>query len=399
MKMGKWGACVLALLALAKMAKAEPLNLHLASSGYVYFNRPGADLATHNADLAACAAAVPFEVDPNAGDSPIHAGLLLYDGFIAAGAADVENCMVTRGWRVVRLSNVEGIEVSALPLADLVARMTPWIGAATPEGSLARMWNNDAIRASSFTPVDARFFHDGQLSWKINNDLKNRPAKGQSGPPRELVSFPLYFKRGKIDSRWPAKIGQSVNLANISKAPAGSALIVLRVVNISIPKHRTLAISRLGPNGEDIPSLQDHDPDFFAFLENRYKTDWFIEAVPPGRWRINTLGISVLCLGAPAFDVKAGDVIYAGTIDMASENRTPDLALEPVKAFLAGTTAADTVKPADYYNGSVSKCGLDMYAFEIPGAPFLPGYTWGSLAATPPLSPPDGKDSSTVQGQ
>ena len=99
------------------------------------------------------------------------------------------------------------------------------------------------------------------------------------------------------------------------------------------------------------------------------------------------MNVTNFCLGAPSFDVQAGDVIYAGTIDLDSETIVPDLTLAPAKAFLAGTPAADIVKPASYVNGSREQCGAGMYAYEVPNAPFLPGYSLGSLAAPSKDSP------------
>ena len=76
--------------------------------------------------------------------------------------------MVAHGWRVVRVPDAEGVELAALAQPDLIARLTPWIGAADPHGEIVRIWNNDAMRSSSYVKVKPAFFVEGQLSWKIH---------------------------------------------------------------------------------------------------------------------------------------------------------------------------------------------------------------------------------------
>lgn len=372
------------LMAWSASAGSEPVNLVQPSAGYVYFNRAGADLAAHDADLSTCAADVYDELHPKPVDyaggilGPLVTGLV-YDALWAKGievraGIDVENCMVVRGWRVVRIPDAEGAALAVLPQPELIARMTPWIGAATPYGDIVRIWNNDAIRSSSHASVKPVFFVGGQLSWKLH-------SKPLTSEP-EVVERPGPYQAAKIDPKWPIKMPlRSLELAKISKAPPGSALIVMRIVGISIKGGRGLGISRQGANGDPRPSLQDHAPDAYGFIEYQHKTDWFIEAVQPGRWRIAGINVTRFCLGAPAFDVKAGDVIYAGTFDLTSESIVPDLALTPAKNFLAGTSAAESIQPASYVNGSREQCGTAMYAYEIPNAPFLPGYNLGSLAS------------------
>jgi hypothetical protein len=84
------------------------------------------------------------------------------------------------------------------------------------------------------------------------------------------------------------------------------------------------------------------------------------------------------CLGSPSFEVKAGEVVYAGTFHLEGDDLGPDLALDPAKVYL-GAAAADRVRPAVYRNGSRGSChGFSaVYALEVPGAPFAPDYTWG----------------------
>ena len=112
----------------------------------------------------------------------------------------------------------------------------------------------------------------------------------------------------------------------------------------------------------------------------------FVFAVPAGRWRLYGLGAAPtlnLCLGSPSFEVKAGEVVYAGAYDLDAAELGPDLDLAPAKAWLGAQ--GRPLRAASYVNGSLGPCGDNsIYALEIKGAPFEPGYAWGSRASTAP---------------
>jgi hypothetical protein len=91
------------------------------------------------------------------------------------------------------------------------------------------------------------------------------------------------------------------------------------------------------------------------------------------------------CLGSPSFEVKAGEVVYAGQLDMKQDRLVPNFALEPVTAWLAGAKAAARLRPAGYTNGSRGTCAPNsIYALEFEGAPFEQGYVLGSKV--PPIA-------------
>jgi hypothetical protein len=98
----------------------------------------------------------------------------------------------------------------------------------------------------------------------------------------------------------------------------------------------------------------------------------YVYIVPPGRWRIERVSAVSLCLGAPAFDVRAGEAVFAGTFFVDGEGRlTPLLDQEPAKKALATVPAiAERLRPAQYVNGVKGNCGgAFIYALEAPGAP------------------------------
>ncbi|HEX3673756.1 MAG TPA: hypothetical protein VHU87_05735 [Rhizomicrobium sp.] len=112
------------------------------------------------------------------------------------------------------------------------------------------------------------------------------------------------------------------------------------------------------------------------FLE---KTHVFV--VPPGHWRIVQSYPTSFCLGGPAFDVKQGEAIFAGSFD-ATDPSALDMSLEPVKAALGAVPLAQRLKPALYKNGETFNCGhvfaTFLYVMEVPGASFVEGYSGGS---------------------
>ena len=118
--------------------------------------------------------------------------------------------------------------------------------------------------------------------------------------------------------------------------------------------------------------------------------DMFVFAVPPGLWKLDTVSQLNLCLGAPAFRVEAGDVVYAGSFDIAGPDIGPDMDMAPARTWLAGLPQEHALRPAAYVNGVRGFCsGFSMYALEVTGAPFVPGYRWGGAASAPPATKVD----------
>lgn len=298
-----------------------------------------------------------------------------------AVAASLENCMVVMGWRVVRVTGAEGAALANLPPADLAARLQPWLGAATPHGEIVRTWNNDAARAATIRyGLDASHTNNGQLSLRaatagsLTQFVRPEPQPDRSS--------------SKIDPMWPTKRLKPSELASV---PAEGGVIIVWTKGLNARNGAVVSLSRIGSDGTASPSKVDHRPDrLVAGLGLLFvkKDNIFAFAAPAGRWRIDSfggMGRLSFCMGAPSFELKPGEVVFAGTFDLSAENIGPDMSLEPIKAWLAGQAAANTVRPAEYTNGSVGACGGigTIYALEIPGAPFEPGYQWGSRAELP----------------
>jgi len=119
-------AAMLAAASLAGTAQAEPVEIGQIVTGHTYYNRPSASLAEHNADLGACARETAFSVgsdqyERSLGGAPLRLGEsiakhLIWDGPLAGvGAVRVENCMIVRGWRVVRLPESDAAALDGLP--------------------------------------------------------------------------------------------------------------------------------------------------------------------------------------------------------------------------------------------------------------------------------------------
>jgi hypothetical protein len=368
----------------------DPVNLVRMTMGYTYYSRPSATIDVHNAEVRACAAESDKTRSMEEVTSP--RGGLLSDALTAgshhgAVGAALENCMVVRGWRVVRLGATEGEALAALPQDALTAKLAPWVGAVSPYGAVVRVWGNDAARGSTTRYANTvDHINEGQLSLKAatGGTLKQYRLADRAAPEKVV-----------LDPKWPTT---ALKPGEFASAPSGSAILVVGVRNASIKNGAGVVFERQGPDPTVRPSSLDRAPDrvygavraLFAKDEVRFVA----VAVPPGRWRIATIGVlhSIsLCLGSPAFEVKAGDVVYTGAFDMAGEEIGPDLTLAPAQAYLAGQPAAQTVRVAIYLNGTRGVCGGNtIYAFEIQGAPFDPDYTWGGAARTaaPPATKP-----------
>jgi len=397
MKAGTWAAAAVIVAAWAsgtsKAAEDETLNLGRMTAGYSYFNRPHADQALHNADLAAClidAAKLRSVREKLGGGSGLLGALI--EGAAANSAsrgvisASLENCMVVRGWRVVHLDDAEGATLAALPPADLANRLAPWIGAENPHGTVVRSWHNDAARAAvNHFSLHAQHTKNGQLgllalATTVSKELKTDQKADAEAPkvkPQKIV----------IDPKWPKK---PLKPEMLDTAPAEAAIVVVTIKGVSLRQGNGFVFNRIGADAMRLPSLDDHAPDTFGAIAGALggggaKISAY--ALPPGRWRafamVNGLIVLNLCLGSPAFEAKAGEVIYAGELDLKQDKLVPTMDLAPVKAWMAGAKVAERLQPAVYVNGTLGPCGSDsnaIYALEFDGAPFEPGYMMGSQA-------------------
>lgn len=381
-------AAVLAgLIAGPAVAQTAPVNIAEAIKGYTYFNKPGADLATHDADLADCMvlARDAKSLDAIIGNGGIVGGMFTSAAEKGVSASGIENCMVVRGWRVVQVGEAEGAALATGPLATAVQTVGGWIGAETPHGTIVRVWGNDAARASTKRYV-VRPGHkpDGQLSVRI----RTTEAKATVAPPPGLATTPP-----KLDPKWPKK---PLKLTELASAPADSTIVVIRTEGLSLKNGIGVGFMRMGGSGAQSPAFLDHGPDAMyatvGTLLAKKEGNWFVYAVPPGRWRLASMGLMPavdFCLGGPAFEAKAGEVVYAGSFNMGAEALGPDLSMDAPKAYLAGTPLAEKLRPADYVNGATGPCYQTiLYAIEAPGAPYEPGYRWGgAVSSAAPAAP------------
>jgi len=382
--------CLLALasglpVAGAQAADDNELNLGRMTAGYSYFNKPFADTAMHNADLSACLADAANM--RSFGEQLRPTGLLpelMADsatrGTVMAG---VENCMVVHGWRVVHLSDAEGATLAALPPADLMARLSPWIGAETPHGDVVRVWHNDAaLAAVNHFSLHASHSKDGDLSLLALASLPNDALKANRAEATAATEHP---QKITLDPKWKKP---KLKPEMLDAAPEGSAIIIIGVSGISLRQGNGFVFNRMGPDIDTQPSAIDHGLDEIAAGAGAIGGSGLhimAFAVPPGRWRIYSMfggGISLnFCLGAPSFEAKAGEVIYAGALNLKQEKLAPDQSLDAVRAWAGGAKAVERVKPAIWTNGSRSKCAPNsLYALEFEGAPFEQGYALGSKA-------------------
>jgi hypothetical protein len=339
-------------------------DLTRATEGYVYFNRPGADMAQHDSELKDCLNGRPQERYIVTGRGALIRDMMLKHWASARAQLNVETCMVVRGWRVMQLPAAEGVRLAALDQTRLVAELSPWVGSSTPPGLLMRAWANQAAR---FDTIVARSpSSPGQVLLSLQAMDPDAP------PPAQSVLKPMYPA-----SATPPPQAIPLGANELDKTPPGWAIVIARLTGSN------RAIINIG--GKDGPSMlwqlmakpRHNNP-------NAGRTDGVQAfAVPPGRWGLlGTLLLTDYCLGAPAFEAKAGDVVFLGSFDFSREALQPDMSLEPIQGFLSETPGMTArVKPVAWVNGVTAPCSFYVnYALEFDGFPFEPGYEWGSRA-------------------
>lgn len=381
-----------AIAALVATSATAQVDLTRSASGYTYFHRAGATLELHDAAVRRCLdVAAAFDQPDTSAGAGAGGGLIgaLVVGIVKGvmegvaerrgAVANVENCMVVDGWGVVRMPEADGVAIFDLPQPELASRLGPLVGAEPAQGAVMRTFGNDAASPSTTIYAPAGDLDKLSLSIKALAPLEKEPAP-KAGTWR------------MAKSAYPAK---PLKPGALAEPPSGYGLVVVRVTDDQ-SHGRALAFARQGER-PDVPAWIDGKPGAFSAKlpttwTGRSKTpdETFVYAVPAGRWSLSGMGEGLFgvsfCLGAPAFDLAPGEVVFAGTFDVDAEALGPDLAIEPARAALAAAPAiAERVRPAAYVNGVTSECkGVGYaYALEAPGAAWAEGYAAGSLAKAP----------------
>ena len=345
-------------------------SLNQAADGFTYFSRPGADMAAHEAALKQCLA--------YAASTRLVGSFALGESLIDDAqkdhmfAANLENCMVVKGWKVVRIPDEEAAVLAQLAPPELAHRLAAKIGMDLPSGEIVREWANDAqLRATNRTGHAHILGGGTSLSLKLLPKevvRKVAPEKTKS-PKARLLMRPM-------------------RLEELGGVQANNATIIFEIRNAGMA--HGVSFARLGAEPGSATWADDGGTNIIGLLNQggTFQTPegarLLAFSVPPGRWQM--VGLSgvysslVFCLGAPAFDAKAGDVVFAGQFDFAGEQFGPDLNLQDAQALLSAQPAlAAKLRPARYVNGTRSECnkGQNIYAFEVNGAPYVEGYAWG----------------------
>jgi hypothetical protein len=363
------------------MAHADPLKFYKAGGDDTYFNRPGANMAVHDAELRECMGIASGSEQPGVvGGGGLVGSLLLSMTSAEAVNANIESCMVVRGWRVVKVAPDERASLAALDQPALAARLANWVGADTTHGDIVRQWANNALSSATYKFERAPLFGSPSLSLKALEPLKP-PAAGSSSQRSSAWNSPS------------PKFAKGLSPSAVAGTPANAAVVIIRLQGTALSSGQMLWLRRAGQNPTTLASVEDGLPDevraMASFvLSHDGKTLAF--AVPPGRWFVDMIGATEdytlgFCLGAPSFEIKAGETVFAGVWDLSNYAGAPGLSLDAPKAWLGATDRAAAMRPAVFENGTTFLCSAAYgYALEVEGANFKPGYIWGGakVAAT-----------------
>jgi hypothetical protein len=365
-------AAALAIAASPAVAAPDAALMNKASGGYVYFHRASVGMAAHDAAVDSCVHEASQTQEPYV--APVIGGLLTQMAFAstradkhrklneAQFAANLENCMVVRGWEVVRLDEAEGKATAALPQPQQSAALASWVGAAQPHGLVVRR----------YAPIAA-------IGW--NNELDQDHGPWSLSLTAGIHDLSNLVTDTAKPANWRAlQIGEAKTVV----APAASAIVVRIMATAQAETSWTFVRLDETPAGANLPGLT-------AFTVARQSKEaagakTYVISAPPGHWRLQGVRTASFCLGGPSFDVGAGEAVFAGAFD-ASSPYAPDLDMGPARAELGDAALAARLKPAQWTNGETFPCGVmrpaAIYALEIPDAPFAPNYQAGSRAVPP----------------
>ena len=402
------------VVASAQEAAVTPFSLTGSSAGHTYFHRAGATLEQHDEALRDCgkaAARMAQPADSSAAAAGAAGGLLgalvvgAISGYVQAQRntralmANVENCMVVDGWAVRRIEPVEGAALDELQQPALHDAMALRIGAVEPRDEQVRIFGDEL---TSQQPVMFGFAGDldvVSLSVQALPPLEKTEATPRPRLPRQART-----------ARAPRALAEDA-----LTAPEGSGLVIVRIDGLAEHANRTLTFVRAGESPDTPAWVADQQPDRFSVaLSGRAAVRGAIErtttaafAVPPGRWRLASLSQGLfavsLCRAAPAFDLKAGETVFAGRFDMTSAAAAPQMKLEP--ATLPVAYAALSPVPVVWSPAGPTACeGTYLYGSNpVPTAsPVVPQEATAAVGATAVenaasgAAAPEGDDAQTV---
>ena len=142
----RWYAIAAGALALMA-APAAAGDLAERGNG-MFFNRPGATLDQMLAASAECLKVAEGAESQINGVNVLMGGIgAIIGGAIAGGRlkrTNVENCMLTGGWRLYAMTDAQSAGWKQLGEAGQRAALATLVGAETPaQGTLLRVWRND----------------------------------------------------------------------------------------------------------------------------------------------------------------------------------------------------------------------------------------------------------------
>lgn len=384
---------LVASMALLAMPAWAETNLNRASKGYTYFYRQGADIEGHGLAVKGCVeeAARTAQGDPQATGgadgvlasalAPTLLGPLITNANRNADAANIENCMVVRGWAVVQIDPEEGASLAILAPDQQRSVLANWVGADRPHGTVTRSFGNDLISGS--TKYDGRPGNFDRLSLSVTAvNLIPDPSRRRVVRP----SYDRMIKSGALNAPVPDKEWKSIGPTE--------TVVIFRIIQASPAEFNGIHFSLDDPIksfGSVHFAIFQHNAGIFGKRMDKY----YVFRLSEGRWRMDKLRSAMgalpsvsLCLGAPGFTIAEGQALYGGTIQMAGDGRfIPTIDIETARGDLSAIPElAARMTPAKWVNGTTAACGLDsyIYALEIPGTPFVEGYTAGSQAQTAP---------------
>lgn len=371
--------CVAATLTGACASTAATVDPTRGAEGYTYFNKPRSTAAAYDDDLGRCiargVAAFPDGQLTKRGEVRA-SNASVYGGLVAGGLANMayqaklntnlQNCMTIAGWRVMRLNEATGAALWARSPAEIGQELATWTGAADPPGTVVRSYENDLARRGTVLFVIRPFPSTGMRSLSLKAFESSRLEVHRSHDPERFAGEGSKFSARPLD------------LATATGVSASEAIVVWSWSGKPASKYDFLIFRRFGPSVDVNAFATDGKPDEFQLLGDRAtavdgERRVYARTLPAGRWRLMYRGGLETCLGAPAFEARAGEVLYLGHFDLDSDMLTPNLTLDPARPPVPSPLAAK-MAPATWKNGAQWPCHFlfNHFALEFPALPAEP---------------------------
>jgi hypothetical protein len=332
------------LASMFDVANADTPYNPVFNHNYTYFNKPNSDIASMDSNINYCAAIVqnlPWAQVSGAAGGALIGSVFNNINNNAFARANIENCMVWRGWRVVAVTREEGEQLASLQPNQLTDRLASWVGETDPHGSIVRSFTNVLMKE----PNSLNAIWPYMVSLSLSEDRFNWNSLPKSSPSEaQSLSQPRFLNPTRPDQ--------------LGLPGDGKAILIARLTWDGGKFGHFIYLSRRpsAPGNPDGGSREKADAIWVRASTSNPAGELIAFVVPSGTWYISGSFGSGTCFEDPYLQASSGQVLFLGSFAFSDRISFSPGAMPGGSAIPPSIAAAMT--PASWKNELRYTCGI-----------------------------------------